>query len=346
MNHDNILEFIYKIPKAEQHLHIEGTLEPAMIFEIARRNNIVLKYRDAHELRAAYNFSNLQEFLDIYYLCSRVLKTYSDFYEIAMAYYTTAFHQSVVHSEIFFDPQTHLQNGVPFSVFFNAISDAARDAKKRFGHDVSFIMCFLRHLSEESALETLEMALPFKKKIIGIGLDSSELGNPPKKFERLFEKARQYGFHTVAHAGEEGPVEYIHQALDLLKVQRIDHGNRAIDDESLIQKLAQSQIPLTLCPLSNKKLKVINDFKEHPLKHFLDKNVLATVNSDDPAFFGGYLSENLMVVQQALNLDKNDIITLAKNSFRASFMSDKKKEDYIEMVDDFVTHFNKQNPPK
>ena len=339
MEDNNIVEFICKIPKAELHLHIEGTFEPELMFKIAERNHIKLKYQNVDELKAAYNFNNLQEFLDIYYIGSQVLKTEQDFYDLTIAYLTKASGQHIMHTEIFFDPQTHLENGVPFPVFFNGIYNAIVAAEKVLGIRVELILCFLRHLDEASAFDTLEQALPFKDKIIGIGLDSSEKGNPPEKFRRVFEKAVQYGFMPVAHAGEEGPVDYIHEALELLKIKRIDHGNRSKDDAQLLGKIARHKIPLTLCPLSNLKLQVVKDLKEHPLKHFLDNDIVATVNSDDPAYFGGYLNENLIAVQQALNLQKDDIVRLAKNSFEASFISAEQKKHYLGLVDAFVSEF-------
>jgi len=336
---DNISEFICNIPKAELHLHIEGTFEPEQMFEIAARNYITIEYQSIEELRNAYKFNNLQEFLDIYYTGAYVLQTEKDFYELTMAYLKKAAGQNIVHTEIFFDPQTHLHNGVPFSVFFNGIYKAVIDAEKQYSIHTGLIMCFLRHLSEKSAFDTLEMSLPYKDKILGVGLDSSEVGNPPEKFCRVFEKARQYGFLAVAHAGEEGPAAYIHEALDLLKIDRIDHGNNSKDSEVLMDEIARKKIPLTMCPLSNLKLAVVKDLKDHPLRKFLDKNIAVTINSDDPAYFGGYLNENLIAMQKALNLTFDDIIILVKNSFEASFIDKQQKENYLQLVDDFVAEY-------
>ncbi|HOY31712.1 MAG TPA: adenosine deaminase [Bacteroidales bacterium] len=336
---NTISDFICNIPKAELHLHIEGTFEPEQLFEIAARNYITIEYKSIEELRSAYKFNNLQEFLDIYYTGAYVLQTEKDFYELTMAYLKKAAEQNIVHTEIFFDPQTHLHNGVPFPVFFKGIYDAITDAKKRYSINTGIIMCFLRHLSEESAFQTLEIALPYKDKILGVGLDSSEVGNPPEKFTRVFQKAREYGFLTVAHAGEEGPSAYISEALDLLKIARIDHGNNSKDNDQLMDEIALKKIPLTMCPLSNLKLAVVKDLKDHPLKKFLDKKIPVTVNSDDPAYFGGYLNENLIAIQQALNLTSDDIITLVKNSFEASFIDKQQKEKYLSMVDNFVAEY-------
>ena len=340
METNNILEFICNIPKAELHVHIEGTFEPELMFEIAARNHITLKYRDVEALREAYQFRNLQEFLDIYYIGSQALKTERDFYDLTTSYLTKAASQNILHTEIFFDPQTHHENGVAFPVVFNGIYDALQDAEKNLGIHGDVIMCFLRHLDEASAFATLQQALPFKDKIIGVGLDSSERGNPPHKFIRVFEAARQAGFVAVAHAGEEGPVDYIHDSLELLKISRIDHGNNSKDDALLIAKIAQQRIPLTMCPLSNLKLQVVKDLRHHPLKTLLDNKVVATVNSDDPAYFGGYLNENYIAIQQALELWHDDIITLAKNSFEASFIDAAQKQTYMNRIDTFVSDFN------
>lgn len=337
---NNISEFINNIPKAELHLHIEGTFEPELMFEIAARNQVKLSYNNVEALKNAYNFNNLQEFLDIYYIGSRVLQKEVDFYDLTMAYLKKAADQHVVHAEIFFDPQTHLENNIPFDVFFNGIYKATQDAEQKYQIHSQLIMCFLRHLSEESAFDTLEKALPFHDKIMGIGLDSSELGNPPIKFKSLYAKAKSMGFKLVAHAGEEGPVDYIREALEHLSIHRIDHGNQTKDDEHLLNEVAEKKIPLTMCPLSNLKLAVVKDMKDHPLKNLMDKNVFVTVNSDDPAYFGGYINENLHAVQQALNLSLEDIIVLAKNSFDASFISQEKKDYYNNMIDNFVKNFN------
>ncbi|MEI6851727.1 MAG: adenosine deaminase [Bacteroidota bacterium] len=337
---NNITEFIAQIPKAELHLHIEGTFEPELMFTIAKRNHISLSYKSVEELRNAYNFNNLQEFLDIYYIGSRVLKLEQDFYDLTMAYLKKAASQRVVHTEIFFDPQTHLENHVPFEVFFNGIYRATMDAEKQYLIHSEIIMCFLRHLSEESAFETLELSLPFRDKILGVGLDSSELGNPPVKFKNVFAKAKSMGMKLVAHAGEEGPVAYIRDAIDHLEIHRIDHGNQTKDDEKLMHEVANKRIPLTMCPLSNLKLAVVKDLKDHPLKNLMEKNIYVTVNSDDPAYFGGYINENLQAVQTALNLTHEDIVVLARNSFEASFISQEKKDYYNTLIDNFVKNFN------
>jgi adenine deaminase len=337
---NRIAEFIAQIPKAELHLHIEGTFEPELMFTIAARNNIKLAYRNVDSLRKAYHFKNLQEFLDIYYIGSRVLQKEVDFYDLTMAYLQKAASQHVAHAEIFFDPQTHLENNIPFPVFFNGIYRATVDAEKQFHIHSELIMCFLRHLSEESAFETFEQSLPFRDKILGIGLDSSEQGNPPIKFKNLFTQAKRLGFKLVAHAGEEGPAAYIWDALDHLNIHRIDHGNQTKDDELLQKEVAEKRIPLTMCPLSNLKLAVVKDLKDHPLKSLLDKKVFVTVNSDDPAYFGGYINENLQALQTALNLTHDDIVVLARNSFEASFISQDKKDYYFSMIDNFVKNFN------
>lgn len=336
---DRIDEFIDRIPKAELHLHIEGTFEPELMFAIASRNHMKLEYGSVEEIRNAYNFSNLQEFLDIYYIGSKVLQNEKDFYDLTMAYLIKAASQNVAHAEIFFDPQTHLANTVPFPVFFNGIYRAKVDAEEQYHIHSELIMCFLRHLSEDSAFDTLEQSLPFRDKIMGIGLDSSEMGNPPAKFKNVFAKARSMGLKLVAHAGEEGPSTYIRDAIDHLQIHRIDHGNQTKDDEQLMMEVAEKRIPLTMCPLSNLKLAVVKNLKDHPLKNLLDKKVFVTVNSDDPAYFGGYINENFHAVQKALDLSKDDIIVLAKNSFEASFLSQDKKEYYIGLIDNFVENF-------
>ncbi len=333
MNPTSISDFIHYLPKTELHVHIEGTFEPELMFEIAKRNNIALKYESVDELKNAYNFNNLQEFLDIYYAGADVLLHEQDFYELTYAYLHKVHSQNVVHTEIFFDPQTHTDRGVAFETVINGIRRALIEAEKNLGITSLLIMSFLRHLDEESAFRTLEHARPFKDWIIAVGLDSSELGHPPSKFERVFEKARGEGFLTVAHAGEEGPAEYIWEALDLLNVARIDHGNRCLEDENLIAELRERQIPLTICPLSNLKLKVVEDMKDHPLKKLLDHGLLATIHSDDPAYFGGHMDENYHAVANALNLSKEDITLLAKNAFTASFLSEEEKQERIAEVD-------------
>ncbi len=321
--------FIKDLPKAELHLHIEGTLEPELMFEIAKRNNVKLKYESIEKLKEAYNFSNLQDFLDIYYEGAGVLLNEQDFYDMTRAYFKKVHYQNVLHAEIFFDPQTHTHRGVGFSTVINGIHRAIADAKEKLGISSKLIMCFLRHLDEKSAMATLEAALPYKDRITAVGLDSSEAGNPPSRFKGVFERALQEGFLTVAHAGEEGPSEYVWEALDLLKVSRIDHGNRSLDDKNLIKELVSRKIPLTVCPLSNLKLAVVDRMETHPLRVMMEKGVFVTINSDDPAYFGGYINENYLAVQKALRLDKEEIYNLARNSFQASFLEGSRKKQML-----------------
>jgi adenosine deaminase len=334
----SIESFIKSIPKAELHLHIEGTLEPEMMFEFARRNHVKLKYRTVEELRSTYFFKNLEDFLSIYYEGARVLMQEQDFYDLTWAYLEKACSQKVLHAEIFFDPQTHTKRGIDFETVINGIHTAIKDAEQKLGVSTKLIMCFLRDLSSKSALKTLEEALPYKDWIVAVGLDSAEVGNPPSKFQKVFERALKEGFLTVAHAGEEGPAEYVWEAINLLKVSRIDHGNHSLDDENLIKELAQRKIPLTLCPLSNLKLGVINKMEEHPLKQMMEKGLLVTINSDDPAYFGGYINENYLAVQRALNLNEEHIYELAKNSFNASFLDEDEKK---RMIANLNKHKNK-----
>lgn len=335
MNHTQINNFIEGIPKAELHLHIEGTFEPELMSEIAHRNQVSIPYQSVEEIKNAYNFNNLQEFLDIYYAGVSVLLHVQDFYDLTWAYLTKVHSQNLVHTEIFFDPQTHTNRGVPFDTFIQGIHSALEDGKEKLGISSQLIMCFLRHLDEASAFETLEQALPYKQWIAGVGLDSSELGHPPSKFERVFAKAREDGFLTVAHAGEEGPSEYVWEAINLLNVSRIDHGNRSLDDNQLIKHLAEKQTPLTVCPLSNLALKVVEDLKDHPLVKLMDAGLMVTINSDDPAYFGGYMNENYIGVANALDLSKKQIIELAKNSFKSSFLPDDEKEKMIMQVEQY-----------
>ena len=331
----SIDEFIKTIPKAELHVHIEGTFEPELMFQIAKRNNIPIKYQSVNELQMAYNFRNLQSFLDIYYAGAKVLITQQDFYDLTRAYLEKAHSQNVIHTEIFFDPQTHTNRGVAFSSVITGINRAMKDAQTEWGISSNLILCFLRHLSEEEAIQTFREALEFRELFIGVGLDSSELGHPPSKFQRLFELAMKEGFKTVAHAGEEGPAEYVWEAIKLLKVARIDHGNNSLNDEKLVRELVKRKIPLTVSPLSNLKLNVVGDLKKHPLKKMLEKGLLATINSDDPAYFGGYVNENFIAVANAINLTKKDIKELAKNSFMASFSDEARKKNWIEKVEKF-----------
>jgi adenosine deaminase len=328
-------KFIELIPKAELHLHIEGTFEPELMFEMARRNKMPLKYNTVEELKSAYQFNNLQQFLDLYYSGTNVLIQEQDFYDLTYAYLEKIHSQQVLHTELFFDPQAHTSRGIPFERVITGIHQALEDGQKDFGISYRLIISILRHLSEEAALETLQQALPYKKWITAIGLDSSEKGHPPSKFYRVFEKARQEGLLTVAHAGEEGPPEYVWEAINLLKVSRIDHGNRSLEDPLLVDELVKRQMPLTVCPLSNFKLKVVRDISHHPLKDMLNKGLMVTVNSDDPAYFGGYMNENYLAMAKALNLSRDQIIQLVKNSFNASFLSSEEKQAYLEKVDNY-----------
>jgi len=323
------IELIRALPKAELHVHIEGTFEPELMFAIAQRNQIQIPYQSVEEVKQAYNFHNLQSFLDIYYAGANVLVHEQDFYDLAWAYFEKCAEDRVVHTEMFFDPQTHTERGVKFVTVLNGLKHACTDAKEKLGISSQLIMCFLRHLSEEKAFETLEQALPFKDDIIAIGLDSSEVGHPPSKFERVFAKAREAGFLIVAHAGEEGPPEYIWEALDLLKVNRIDHGVRSEEDEQLMTRLIAEKMPLTVCPLSNLKLCVVKDMAEHNIRRLLQKGIHVTVNSDDPSYFGGYMNDNFIAIQQALNLSNEELKQLAINSFEASFISDDDKQKWI-----------------
>ncbi|CAI3104675.1 Adenine deaminase [Acinetobacter oleivorans] len=325
----NQVELIRALPKAELHVHIEGTFEPELMFAIAQRNQIQIPYKSVEEVKQAYNFHNLQSFLDIYYAGANVLVHEQDFYDLAWAYFEKCAEDHVVHTEMFFDPQTHTDRGVAFSTVIGGLKRACADAKAKFGISSQLIMCFLRHLSEEAAFETLEQALPFKQDIIAVGLDSSEVGHPPAKFERVFAKAREEGFLIVAHAGEEGPPEYVWEALDLLKVNRIDHGVRSEEDEQLMTRLINEKMPLTVCPLSNLKLCVVKDMKDHNIRRLLQKDVHVTVNSDDPSYFGGYMNDNFFAIQQALDLNNDELKKLAINSFEASFISDEEKQKWI-----------------
>jgi len=310
---------IESLPKAELHLHIEGTLEPELAFEMARRNRVKLSYPTVDALRRAYQFTNLQSFLDIYYACAAVLLHEQDFYDMTLAYLRKAASQNVKHAEMFFDPQTHTSRGVPFAVVIRGIRRAQEEAEASLEISSRLILCFLRHLSEDDALKTLDEALPFKDWIVAVGLDSSEQGHPPRKFAKAFARARAEGLLAVAHAGEEGPPEYIWEALDVLGARRIDHGVRCIEDPKLIKRLVAEQIPLTVCPLSNVKLRVFDTMRDHTLRRLLDLGLKVTINSDDPAYFGGYLNENYIAVAEALGLSAEEIERLARNSFEASF---------------------------
>lgn len=328
----NQLELIRTLPKAELHVHIEGTFEPDLMFEIAQRNQIEIPYKTVDEVKQAYNFHNLQSFLDIYYAGAKVLVHEQDFYDLAWAYFKKCKEDNVVHTEMMFDPQTHTARGVAFETVLNGLVKACDDAKQQFGITSHLIMCFLRHLTEQEAFDTLEQALPYKNKIMAIGLDSSEVGHPPSKFERVFAQARQAGFLIVAHAGEEGPAEYIWEALDLLKVNRIDHGVRSEEDQVLMQRLIKERMPLTVCPLSNLKLCVVDNMKQHNIKRLLAEGLCVTVNSDDPSYFGGYMNDNFVVIQAALDLKNEELKQLAINSFEASFISEAEKEYWINQI--------------
>ena len=336
---DRLPSLLRAMPKAELHIHIEGSLEPELIFALAQRNDICIPYNGVEELRSAYAFTNLQSFLDIYYAGASVLITQQDFYDMARAYFVKAAADNVVHAELFFDPQTHTARGVSMDVVVNGLYRACMDAEIELGVSASLIMCFLRHLSEEEAFATLEQALPHRAQIIGIGLDSGEVGNPPEKFARVFARCREQGFHLVAHAGEEGPPAYVWTAIDVLKVERIDHGVQSSKDAALMHRLATDRIALTVCPLSNLKLCVFPDLASHNLKHLLDAGLAATVNSDDPAYFGGYMNDNFTQTFAATGLQAAHAYTLARNSFEASFIGASAKRRYINQLDDCFATF-------
>ncbi len=328
----HIQDLIREIPKAELHCHIEGTLEPELMFALAKRNNIQLPFASPEEIRKAYEFTDLQSFLDIYYQGADVLRTSQDFYDLTWAYFLRAKEDKVCHAEIFFDPQTHTDRGIAFETVINGIHRALVDAKNKLDISSHLIMCFLRHLSEEAAFATLSQALPFKDKIIAIGLDSGEKGNPPEKFERVYQEAIKQGFLTVAHAGEEGPADYIWNSLKLLNVKRIDHGVRCTEDPKLVEHLKEHGIPLTVCPLSNVKLCVFKDLKDHNLKTLLHQGLCITINSDDAAYFGGYVVDNFIACQEKLGLTPEDIVLLAQNSIKASFLTDDQKAKYMREI--------------
>jgi len=328
----NRLELIRALPKAELHVHIEGTFEPELMFAIAQRNKIAIPYKSVEAVTQAYNFHNLQSFLDIYYAGAAVLIHEQDFYDLAWAYFEKCAEDRVVHTEMFFDPQTHTDRGVAFATVLNGLQRACDDAKAKLGISSHLIMCFLRHLSEDAAFATLEQALPYKDQIIAVGLDSSEVGHPPSKFERVFAKAREAGFLVVAHAGEEGPAAYVWEALDLLKVNRIDHGVRSEEDLALMQRLIAEKMPLTVCPLSNLKLCVVDDMQQHNIRRLLQQGVHVTVNSDDPSYFGGYMNDNFIAIAEALDLSNEELKQLAINSFEASFITDTEKEQWINQI--------------
>jgi adenosine deaminase len=325
--------FIQKLPKAELHLHIEGTLEPELMFALAKKNSIQIPYKSVQELKQAYNFSSLQSFLDIYYAGANVLIHESDFFDLTWAYLLTCKEQNILHVEIFFDPQTHTKRGIAFGTVITGITKALEKAKEELGISSYLIMCFLRHLSEEEAFETLKLSLPFKAQILGVGLDSSEVGHPPSKFKNVFQACQKEGYKIVAHAGEEGDSSYIWEAIELLHVQRIDHGIRCEEDAHLVEFLKEKQIPLTVCPLSNVKLRAVSTMQEHNILKLLHKGLLVTVNSDDPAYFGGYLNENYLALTQALHVNKEELKKLATNSFKASFLPQERKEYFYEMIE-------------
>jgi adenosine deaminase len=325
--------FIAGLPKAELHLHLEGSFEPQQMFAIARRNKADIPFKSVEEVRAAYSFSNLQDFLDIYYRSANVLLAEQDFYDLTLAYLKRVAADTVRHVEVFFDPQTHTARGVTFATVADGILKALAEGERQFGITSKLILCFLRHLSEQDALDTFRQAEPYLNRIAGVGLDSSEVGHPPSKFARVYDAARAAGLKLVAHAGEEGPAPYVWEALDVLKVDRIDHGNRSLDDDKLIARLVAEKMTLTVCPLSNLKLCVVNDLKDHPLRRMLQLGLRATVNSDDPAYFGGYVNDNFRAVTKGLGLTKQELVTLAKNSFLGSFMDDDEKARHIASID-------------
>jgi adenine deaminase len=327
---------IAQLPKCELHIHVEGSLEPELMFALARRNGIRLPYASVEAVRQAYRFRNLQDFLDIYYQGMSVLITEQDFYGLAFAYLARAHADNVRHVEMFFDPQGHTSRGIPFATVLDGLSRAIGDAAQKLGVKASLIMCFLRHLEEADAERTLDAALPFKDRIAGVGLDSSEKGNPPGKFKRVFERAREAGFFLTAHAGEEGPASYVWEALDVLGVARIDHGVRSMEDEPLVDRLARERVPLTVCPLSNVRLRVVEDLAHHPLRRMLDKGLVATVNSDDPAYFGGYVQENYRASAQALRLGRDEVAALVRNGIAASLMPKAEKTALLAEVDRVV----------
>jgi len=330
---DRLPDLLRAMPKAELHIHIEGSLEPELIFALARRNQVAIPYASVEALRQAYAFTNLQSFLDIYYAGASVLLVEQDFHDMAMAYLERAAADNVVHAELFFDPQTHTARGVDIGVVIQGLHRACQDARARWGIDASLILCFLRHLSEADALATLEQALPYRDLLIGVGLDSSELGHPPEKFAQVFARSRALGLHVVAHAGEEGPPAYIWSALDVLQAERIDHGVQAVHDSALVQRLAAERVPLTVCPLSNLKLCVFPDLAQHNLPQLLEAGLVATINSDDPAYFGGYMNENFLQTFAATGMGAEQAYTLARNSFEASFTTPELQQAWVEQLD-------------
>ncbi len=336
---DSLDTAIARLPKVELHLHIEGSLEPELMFELAERNAIQLPWHSVEDIRRAYEFSDLQSFLDIYYAGADVLRTEQDFFDLTWAYLERCRSDKVRHTEIFFDPQTHTDRGIAIDTVIQGITRALDEGREQLGISSRLILCFLRHLSAEAAMDTLEQALPWRERIVAVGLDSSEKDHPPEKFKAVFERAREEGFLTVAHAGEEGPADYIRQALDLLKVRRIDHGVRCVEDPDLVARLVAEQVPLTVCPLSNIKLRVFDRLENHNLKDLLRAGVCATINSDDPAYFGGYIGENFSATAQALNLTLGDIERLARNAIQAAFLDAERREDLLIELD----HWREKN---
>lgn len=328
--------FIEGLPKVELHLHIEGSLEPELMFVLAQRNKIQIPFKSVEEVREAYNFSNLKDFLDIYYQGMNVLQKEQDFYDLTWAYLQRVAKQNVMHVEIFFDPQGHTERGVKFETVLDGITRALDDGRRQLGVSSFLIMCFLRHLSEDAAFETLEQALPYKHRILGVGLDSSEKGHPPSKFKNVFAEVKKEGFLIMAHAGEEGPPEYVWEALDIIHVNRIDHGNRSLEDDKLVARLVKDGMALTVCPLSNLKLCVVKDIKQHPLKKMVGLGLKATINSDDPAYFGGYMNENFKAVTNALGLEKTDLLTITRNSINASFLDKNGKDALHAKLDNYM----------
>lgn len=333
---DHMTNFINALPKAELHLHIEGSLEPETMFQLAQKNNIKLPYSSVEDVRRAYQFKDLQSFLDIYYKGAEVLVEEGDFYRLTWEYIERIYTDNVRHAEIFFDPQSHTSRGIAFETVLSGIARALDDAGKKYGITSKLIMCFLKHLSEEDAIKTLKEAIPHRDRIYGVGLDSGEKGNPPQKFQKVCQMAMDEGFITVAHAGEEGPPAYIWDSIKLLSISRVDHGVRSIEDPNLLEYLKRTQIPLTVCPLSNVKLRVFNRMEDHSIKKLLDRGLCVTVNSDDPAYFGGYVNENYRQITKALNLSHADLVQLAKNSFKASFLTLEEKQKYYNEIDGLV----------
>ena len=326
-------ELIRALPKAELHIHIEGTLEPEMMFDLAARNGVALRFGSVEEVRAAYAFTDLQSFLDIYYEGMAVLQTERDFHDLARAYFERAHADGVRHAELFFDPQAHTERGVPFETVVNGLHAAIEEAHADLGITSMLILCFLRHLPADAAMATLEEALPFRDRIAAVGLDSSEAGHPPEDFEEVYARARAEGLRAVAHAGEEGPPEYVWEALDILEVQRIDHGVRSEEDEGLLERLVRDRVPLTMCPLSNVKLRVVDRLEDHNLKRLLRRGVRVTINSDDPAYFGGYIGQNYIETTEALGLTREEVVTIARNSIEATFLDDAAKAGLLAEIE-------------